>query len=130
MNTVKTGIKAALPALPEGKCACKGSFLDKFVQPAILLYLYQSQSNGFGILKYINGRGVACDPAGFYRTLKKMEEAGKISSCREEGSGEKPGRIYSITAEGRQCLRTWHGTLLSYRQEINVLLADIKKVLD
>ena len=86
-----------------GKCACKGDFLDRFIQPEILMLLCGQPMHGFSILKEYNRRtGVAgaIDPTGLYRTLKKMEENGLLASDLDTMSTSKPRRIYSVTSEG------------------------------
>ncbi len=65
------------------------------------------------------------DPTGFYRTLKKMEEAGRIISKWEVAKGRRPVRVYTLTAAGKECLYTWRRTLSAYRGSIDELLADM-----
>jgi hypothetical protein len=40
------------------KCACKGVFLDKFIQPAILSLLYNENLHGFSILKKLDEKNI------------------------------------------------------------------------
>ena len=59
------------------KCACRGSYLDKFLQPAILVVLQRGSSHGFQMISDLEKSGMVSgnglDPAGLYRTLKRME---------------------------------------------------------
>lgn len=112
------------------KCACKGTFLDKFIQPAILTALMDGPLHGFSILKKLNADGLLPgdpDPTGLYRTLKKMEAAGLLSSDWEMGENRKPRRIYEITGDGRDCLGTWRATLCAYQQDIASLIGKINE---
>ncbi len=113
----------------EVKCACKGSFLDKFIQPTLLVALSKGSSHGFQMIADLEKSGMvsgdSLDPAGLYRTLKRMEAGGLVSSQWDTESGSKPRRIYSITAEGRGCLSTWKTTLLEYRSNIDAILSRI-----
>ena len=112
-----------------GKCACKGDFLDRFIQPEILTLLCGQPMHGFSILKEYNRRtGVAgaIDPTGLYRTLKKMEENGLLASDLDTMSTSKPRRIYSVTSEGLSCLARWRTTLAEYRDSIGRLQKDIE----
>ena len=63
------------------KCACKGDFLDRFIQPSILLLLSTESMHGFSIYKRLQDSDImdysGIDPTGLYRTLKKMEDAGQ-----------------------------------------------------
>ena len=51
----------------------------------------------------VSGNGL--DPAGLYRTLKRMETAGLVTSYWDTESASKPRRVYSITDEGTVCFR-------------------------
>lgn len=102
------------------KCACEGMFLDKFIQPSILIELYSEELNGVEILKRLNDGVMSkygqADPAGFYRTLKKMDNLGTISSRWE--IGERPMKLYSITDHGKNCLRAWKRTFEQYSSDL------------
>lgn len=111
------------------RCPCKGSFLDKFIQPAILTILHRKSSYGFRLLEELKEENLIADntldPAGFYRTLKRMEAAGLISSHWDVENHGKPRRIFDITPAGRECLINWHTTLIQYREDIDVIIAAV-----
>lgn len=111
------------------KCACRGSFLDKFLQPALLIVLSKGSSHGFQMIADLEKSGMvsgdSLDPAGLYRTLKRMEAGGLVTSFWDTDSGSKPKRVYSITPEGRHCLSTWETTLKEYRDNIDAILSRI-----
>ncbi|MCL2104275.1 MAG: helix-turn-helix transcriptional regulator [Kiritimatiellaeota bacterium] len=113
------------------KCACKGAFLERFVQPSILMFLSRENLHGFSILKKLEKSKVAnytdVDPTGLYRTLKKMETAGLLVSNWDMGAGAQPRRIYQITKEGRQCLASWEKTLKEYAVTIGSLSRAVSK---
>jgi DNA-binding PadR family transcriptional regulator len=113
------------------KCACKGSYLERFVQPSILLFLNREELHGFSLLKKLAKSGAAdfsdVDPAGFYRTLKKMETAGLLASRWDMEGGAQPKRIYQITPAGRQCLANWETTLKEYASTIGKLARAVSK---
>lgn len=114
--------------MEEARCACRGHFLEKFVQPSILLELYRHSQPAPALQKLIEGRSMlrdSIDTTGFYRTLKKMEEAGRITSKWEIAKGRRPVRVYALTAAGEECLRTWRRTLSAYRGSIDELLNDM-----
>ena len=104
------------------KCACRGSFLERFIQPSILLLLSKKPMHGFSILKSLYKSDLmdysSLDPTGLYRMLKKMEEAGLLSSEVENENGLQGRRVYLITQEGRVCLVFWRATLLDYQKKI------------
>ena len=111
------------------KCACRGSFLDKFLQPALLVVLTKGSSHGFQMISDLEQSGMvsgdSLDPAGLYRTLKRMEAGGLVESYWDTESGSKPKRIYSITEAGHHCLGTWEETLKEYRDNIDAILGGI-----
>lgn len=116
------------------KCACKGSFLDKLLQPVILTLLYEERLHGFSILKKMEETNImncgGIDPTGLYRTLRKMETAGLLVSELDDGDNAQQRRIYEITEEGKDCLKHWQGTLVDYKKSIDKLIDAISFTLN
>lgn len=115
----------------EMDCPCKGRYLDKMLQPAILNILYESRSHGFSIIQKLEDNsmfdGVAPDKAGVYRYLKRMEESGLLKSDWEfDEDGGKPRRIYEITAHGKECLVNWTVALKNYVRSVGMLIDEIE----
>lgn len=104
------------------KCACTGAFLERFIQPSILMYLCNENLHGFSLLKKLKESEIidysGIDPTGLYRMLKKMETTGLLSSVWDTDGPAQPRRIYSITDEGRVCLSYWEKTLAEYADAI------------
>lgn len=113
------------------KCPCKGSFLERFIQPAILIFVTKEPLHGFSIYKklvtsdFMDYSGI--DPSGLYRTLKKMEESGLLISEWDTSNLPQAKRIYHITEEGKCCLQNWKKTLSSYKESIEHLILAISK---
>jgi DNA-binding PadR family transcriptional regulator len=111
-------------------CPCKGKNLDKLIQPSILLALSKKSQHGFTIISELEKsplcHGNAPDATGVYRYLKKMEEAGLLTSEWEIEGGDKPKRVYAITANGRKCLANWSEVLENYARNILRLVAQIQ----
>ncbi|MEG1603277.1 MAG: PadR family transcriptional regulator [Cloacibacillus sp.] len=111
------------------KCACRGSFLERFIQPSILLILRDEPLHGFSLLKKLYKSDImdysSLDPTGLYRMLKKMEEAGLLSSELEMENDTQGRRIYRITEDGEICLIFWKATLLDYMNKIKKLAESI-----
>lgn len=105
--------------------ACKGSFLDKLLQPAILIELSKSPRHGFQLQQDLKANGLIdgdnLDPAGMYRTLKRMEKAGYLSSGWDR-SQAKARRVFAITEFGQYSLNNWNISLRRYRDHIDELL--------
>ena len=109
------------------KCPCNGSFLDKLTQPALLVMLSKGSGYGFQLIADLEKSGMvsgdSLDPAGLYRTLKRMEAAGLVRSFWDTESCAKPRRVYSITEEGQNCLSRWRTTLRNYRNNLDTILS-------
>lgn len=115
------------------KCACKGSNLDRFIQPIILLILCGRECTGYSIIKmageYSMFRGGSPDATGMYRYLKLMEGRGLIASnIYQEAGTDKTSKKYHITEEGKKCLANWKTTLVEYRTSINELIAEMEGI--
>lgn len=113
------------------KCACKGSFLDKFLQPAILIILKRGPSHGFQLIADLEKSGMvsgdSLDPAGLYRSLKRMEAGKAVTSYWDTETGAKPRRIYSITEYGIECLSSWEKTLREYKGNLEQILTGLEQ---
>jgi len=114
------------------KHPCHGDYLERFVQPAILSILTEGPAHGYYILGQMEERGIASelDSTGLYRSLKKLEDGGKLTSEWETPEGEKPRKIYTITEKGYRCLSNWHRTLLAYKVHVENMAAVVDKALE
>lgn len=116
------------------KCSCKGSNLDKLLQPQILTLLAEKPYHGYVLIQELENKMTpGCgklDPTGIYRTLKNLEDKNLIASEWDvEGTGAAK-RIYRINACGKACLQTWINTLEDYQQTIASIIDDAKNILN
>lgn len=109
------------------ECAELGKSLSRLSQPTILTLLAESDEplHGYVIVQRAANSpmfgGKKPDATGIYRALKRMEEAGLVTSrwdTPEEGSAK---RIFTLTDKGRQCLRRWIDALACYKETIEDL---------
>lgn len=110
--------------------ACKGLYLDKLIQPCILIELASEPCHGFLLLQKLKAHGYIeenLDPAGFYRNLRKMEKDGYLTS-KAEGNSPRSRRTYEITDFGRRALVNWEDSLRKYGRHINRITDGIKRV--
>lgn len=115
----------------EANFSCKGLYLDKLIQPAILILLSRESAHGFLLLQKLKDSGLvepSLDPAGFYRTLKKMEKDDYITSDTEE-TKKQGKKVYQVTDFGRQSLNSWKISLEKYDRHINRIIDMIKTTL-
>lgn len=113
-------------------CACKGDYLEKFIQPCVLMLLCAGPAHGFKLFAEIRARGLAgrVDATGFYRTLKKLEQDGKLTADWVVEPGQKPRRVFTLTADGLACLRQWRLTLDAYKAHIDHIAGSIEEQLN
>lgn len=115
------------------ECACKGSNLDKMIQPAILSALAE-ELHGYKIIQRIAEtalfNGNKPDPTGVYRHLKTMESMGLIISSWDTTNSGPAKRIFKITEDGYECLCTWILTLEDYKNTIETFLNEAKSIIN
>lgn len=114
------------------KKPCKGDYLDKLLQPAILSLLCEGDYHGFYLLAELERRSLVsdADATGFYRTLHKLEADGKLNSRWEVTKGEKPRKVYSITEVGISCLKNWQNTLKGYMKLVMDMSSAVDRALE
>lgn len=85
-----------------------------FIQPSLLLLLQRREGHGYALMERLKKQGLADDslnPSVVYRGLREMEEWGWVTSSWDtEGSGP-PRRVYRITPQGDEFLKSWTGGL-------------------
>ena len=102
-------------------CSELGKSLNRLSQPTILCILAAANQpiHGYIIVQEAAKSpmfgGKKPDATGIYRSLKKLEESGYVTSrwdTPEEGSAK---RLFTLTDEGRDCLRRWIDSLACYQ---------------
>jgi len=91
-------------------CECPGFRIERFLQPCLLLCLAIRSSHGYELmerLKHFLLEDESPDPGLVYRTLRKMEEDGWVSSEWVTETSGPAKRIYTLTGEGKTVLRLW-----------------------
>lgn len=113
-------------------CACKGDYLEKFIQPCVMMLLCAGPAHGFKLFADMRARGLTdrVDATGFYRTLKKLEQDGKLTADWVVEPGQKPRRVFALTDAGLACLRQWQLTLNAYKSHIDYIAGAIEAELD
>lgn len=67
------------------------------------------------------------DAPGVYRTLQAFENRGLITGRRRLSKKGPARREYTLTPAGRSCLIHWHKTLASAREELDAVIALVKR---
>lgn len=110
--------------------ACFGLYLDRLIQPCVLVELSKQPAYGLQLLQRLIEDGYAdenLDPSGFYRNLKRMERDGYIRS-EPASQGEKAKRIFHVTDFGRMTLLNWEDSLEKYHHHIGKIVEGISSV--
>ncbi len=106
----------------EPACQCNGGQPKNFLQPCLLLLLYQHPSHGYDLLDRLAQAGLsigAPDPAAVYRTLRQMERDGLVISRWDPSSHGPPRRTYELSSEGEDLLHTWAQSIRQNRKVLD-----------
>ena len=109
--------------------SCKGLYLDKLIQPCILIELSKEPCYGFRLLQKLKDDGYiedTLDPTGFYRNLRKMEKDGYLTS-ESSGKGPRAKKTFAITDFGRRALLNWRDSLSKYERHISRIVDGISQ---
>jgi poly-beta-hydroxybutyrate-responsive repressor len=88
-----------------------------FLLPWLLLLLRNYSMHGYQITQTLGIFGlVTFDPATVYRTLRRLEKEGLISSGWQMGDSGPAKRVYSLTEGGEDYLRTWASAMEEYQR--------------
>jgi PadR family transcriptional regulator, regulatory protein PadR len=103
-------------------CQCNGGQPKNFLQPCLLLLLFQRPSHGYDLLDRLAQAGLsigAPDPAAVYRTLRQMERDGLVISRWDPSSHGPPRRTYELSSEGEDLLHTWAQSIRQNRKVLD-----------
>ncbi len=95
-----------------GNCGCHDHNLkiEGFIVPCILFLLDEKPAHGYEIVEKLNSLAfvdIPPDPSMVYRHLRRLEEDGKVESKLIPGRGGPARKVYSMTADGKECLHMW-----------------------
>ncbi len=114
------------------KCSCKGTHLDKLIQPMILTLLMKQDLHGYKIIKELEDRNVFLgqkpDRTGIYRTLQMMEKRKLVISIWDVSGEGTAKKVYKLTELGKKCLMHWIATLEQYKRNIEIILNEAREV--
>ena len=92
-------------------CSCASQLKDfgtieRFVEPSILLLLSQNPSHGYGLVEDLEKRcGEKVDIGNLYRTLRRMEKNGWVTSDWDTNDAGPDRRTYAVSSEGLHYLK-------------------------
>lgn len=95
-------------------CGCGGGRMERFLEPCLLLLLLKSQAHGYELLGRLQEFGLdpdQQDPGLMYRTLRRLERDGYLTSSWDTESSGPAKRLYEVTGEGADLLHAWAGVV-------------------
>lgn len=102
--------------------------IERFIEPCILLLLSKGPSHGYGLMTDLERQcGESVDVGNLYRTLRRMEKDSWVSSSWGKGESGPKKRIYKLTDDGEEFLRSWAAGLEKNRELIDRFLEGYKK---
>ena len=102
--------------------------IERFMEPCILLLLSKGSSHGYGLLDDLERQcGETVDVGNLYRTLRRMEKDGWVSSNWGTGENGPKKRVYELTDDGKEFLHSWAGGLEKNKELIDRFLEGFKK---
>lgn len=109
----------------DGRCGRRGALIE----PVVLAALQLESTHGYDLRRSIaelTDGALHVDVGGLYRTLRKLEEDGFVTSSWSEGESGPQRRDYRITPEGRELAEDWAEHLRQRSQLLSVIAASIE----
>ena len=86
----------------------------------LLVMLKEGDLHGYEIMKALKERfDVVADPGTVYRSLRKLEQDGNISSWWNPAEQGPARRVYALTDRGHEVLALWSAALGTYRTSLD-----------
>ncbi len=107
-------------------CNGKPHHMERFLEVCLLLLLYDEIGYGYGLIEQLASFGFSeagLNMSTLYRTLRKMENEGLVTSQWEEGGQGPKRRVYEITAKGKSELDEWIKILRVRKSRIESLIS-------
>ncbi len=96
-------------------CSCEMGNLYRFAEPIVLLTIARlKDAYGYQIAQEASSLAVThagLDTGVIYRTLRRLEDLGRVQSSWNPGEGGPARRIYRLTEDGREHIREWSEVL-------------------
>ena len=95
----------------EQPCTCSMGNLYRFVEPlALFLLKKRGQTHGYELVGALREQALTdstIEPGALYRTMRRLEESGFVSSTWDIGPSGPARRVYELTKAGEQHLQEW-----------------------
>ncbi|MFP4363675.1 MAG: PadR family transcriptional regulator [Spirochaetia bacterium] len=112
-------------------CNKKHHKMERFLEVCLLFLLYDEIGYGYGLIEKLGYFGFSAgelNVSTLYRTLRKMEQEGFVSSFWEEGGQGPKRRVYTITDKGKKDLHQRIKILEMRKTRIEKLINSYEKL--
>ncbi|MFU8852824.1 helix-turn-helix transcriptional regulator [Micromonospora sp. SL1-18] len=100
-----------------------GRELRGLLHPFLLLLILERPGHGYDLIERLDGMGVSdVEPGQVYRVLRGLEGDRSVTSTWETDGAGPARRRYTLTAKGRDDLRSWVTHLAYLNQVIGACL--------
>ncbi len=106
-------------------CNHKPHHMERFLEVCLLLLLRDEIGYGYGLIEQLSRFGFSeadLNVSTLYRTLRKMEQEGLVTSFWETGGQGPKRRVYEITVRGKSDLDQWVMVLKKRKARIDLLV--------
>ena len=105
-------------------CKCE-TRMQRFLQPCLLLLLKVKPSYGYELVENLRQFGFdeLPDPATAYKNLRIMEQEGWVTSQWDTAGPGPARRIYRVTREGEDLIRSWAAAIRRTRESLGTFLS-------
>jgi poly-beta-hydroxybutyrate-responsive repressor len=112
-------------------CKCE-TRMQRFLQPCLLLLLKIKPSYGYELLENLHQFGFdeLPDPATAYKNLRLMEQEGWVRSKWDTAGPGPARRIYQVTREGEDLVRSWAVAIRRTQESLNTFLSLYRREFD
>ena len=106
---------------------CEGKYqkMERLLEICLLLLLFEKAGYGYGLIEELSAFGFTGEDlniGSLYRTLRKLEDQGLVSSVWEEAAQGPKRRVYTITEKGKRDLHNWIPVLKQRKARIEQLI--------
>ena len=106
-------------------CKCGGGRMERFLEPCLLLLLLRTPAHGYELLSRLEEFGLdreQQDPGLLYRTLRRLEEEGYLTSHWDTDASGPAKRLYQVTKDGEDLLHAWTEVVRRNLRTLNTFL--------
>lgn len=115
-------------------CTCAMGNLYRFVEPVVLYLLKtKGQAHGYELVKALQEQALTdsvIEPGALYRTLRRLEENGHVTSTWDVTGAGPARRLYKLTGNGIDHLREWAVVLGNLSESMSRFTEDVNSVLN